>query len=663
MLKSTKIIMAGIILCLFAVGALFAQSQTAPAANALGPSYAKWLNEEVVYIISSTERDTFLKLKTDKERDFFIESFWKQRDPNRATPENEFKTEHYRRLAYANEHYAEGAVPGWKTDSGRAYILFGDTLKPAGWRMKMSVIEGVRTGAAEPPKAVTSSNLRYGLTATLKTEVGLAEALKQIERTFNFGSARMLTEADFQWLSAKREKDFHLFRLDGKEYAVFITPLDLVRKLSFRLEVYEQGEKGKTNLLDTEFTAQEKSTTVFGFEDTKGTSYFLAFQMLGWLGETVVDGKLVQLPMAGQPPFGAGGGPVRAVGDIKPPKLVKQVDPVYPEIAKQARVEGVVILEATTDNNGKVVNVRILRSIPLLDQAAVDAVRQWLYEPMVIEGKPRGVVFTVTVRFTLDGKPGQIEGGRIGRVLPVERPTHVVGGGVGAGLEPLKIAAGGAGPKLLMRVDPVYPEAARKAKVEGVVILEATIDIYGRVQRIRVLRSIPLLDQAAIDAVRQWIYEPIKSGEKAIPVTFTVTVRFTLDGEGKGEPVGGVLGGVVGGVLGGVEGGVQGGVAGAVGGNLEPVRATGDIQPPKLLMQVDPTYPEEARKAKVEGIVILEAETDVYGRVARTSVLRSIPLLDQAAIDAVRQWVYEPFILNGKPRGCIFTVTVRFTLK
>jgi protein TonB len=92
---------------------------------------------------------------------------------------------------------------------------------------------------------------------------------------------------------------------------------------------------------------------------------------------------------------------VRAAGDIKPPKLVRRIEPDYPEIARQARVEGVVILEATTDVFGRVTGVRVLRSLPLLDEAAVNAVRQWVYEPMVINGRPRPVTFTVTVRFVL----------------------------------------------------------------------------------------------------------------------------------------------------------------------------------------------------------------------------------------------------------------------
>ncbi|MCX6568214.1 MAG: energy transducer TonB [Candidatus Aminicenantes bacterium] len=92
---------------------------------------------------------------------------------------------------------------------------------------------------------------------------------------------------------------------------------------------------------------------------------------------------------------------VRAAGEIKAPRLVRRVEPDYPEIARQARVEGVVILEATTDVFGRVTGVRVLRSLSLLDEAAIDAVRQWIYEPMVINGRPRAVTFTVTVRFVL----------------------------------------------------------------------------------------------------------------------------------------------------------------------------------------------------------------------------------------------------------------------
>jgi len=86
--------------------------------------YKKWLEEEVPYIITPEERSAFKKLNTDDEREQFIEAFWDRRNPNPGSPENEFKEEYYRRIAYANEHYASG-IPGWKTDRGRIYIMYG----------------------------------------------------------------------------------------------------------------------------------------------------------------------------------------------------------------------------------------------------------------------------------------------------------------------------------------------------------------------------------------------------------------------------------------------------------------------------------------------------------------------------------------------------------
>ena len=89
--------------------------------------YRKWLDEEVVYIITPIEREVFLKLQTDRERDLFMEAFWKHRDPNPDTPENEFKTEHYRRINYANHFFGRSApMPGWRTDRGRIYIILGE---------------------------------------------------------------------------------------------------------------------------------------------------------------------------------------------------------------------------------------------------------------------------------------------------------------------------------------------------------------------------------------------------------------------------------------------------------------------------------------------------------------------------------------------------------
>jgi GWxTD domain-containing protein len=93
----------------------------------LPSKYKTWLEEEVVYIIAAREKEVFLQLGSDKERDIFIEAFWKQRDPTPGTPENEFFTEHYRRIAHANKFFGrETYRPGWKTDRGKIYIILGE---------------------------------------------------------------------------------------------------------------------------------------------------------------------------------------------------------------------------------------------------------------------------------------------------------------------------------------------------------------------------------------------------------------------------------------------------------------------------------------------------------------------------------------------------------
>ena len=99
------------------------QGPEGAAAGVKGP-YKTWLNEEVPYIITDDERKAFMSLSNDEEREAFIENFWQRRNPNPDSPENEFREEHYRRIQYANEHYAAGK-PGWKTDRGHIYIVWG----------------------------------------------------------------------------------------------------------------------------------------------------------------------------------------------------------------------------------------------------------------------------------------------------------------------------------------------------------------------------------------------------------------------------------------------------------------------------------------------------------------------------------------------------------
>jgi protein TonB len=143
------------------------------------------------------------------------------------------------------------------------------------------------------------------------------------------------------------------------------------------------------------------------------------------------------------------------------------------------------------------------------------------------------------------------------------------------------------------------------------------------------------------------------------------------------EPEAGIDRGFEGGVPGGVEGGIPGGVLGGVVGGLpseapappppppparKPVRVGGQIQSPALVERTPPEYPEIAVKARIQGTVILEATVDEDGRVQDVRVLRSLPFLDQPAVDAVRRWRYSPLLLNGQAQPFILTVTVSFRI-
>jgi len=280
------------------------------------------------------------------------------------------------------------------------FIAFAFLCLQAAVRLdiKLRFYEGTRGVAVELPQIVTSSFLHPTVTANIPSEAELIEEKKQIQRIFNLLDVSLITEADLPWAEGSG-KISHLIRLDGKEYLISLTPLYQVRKNQFRIEVFEQNDKGKNSLLDTEFIQPKGNIAVFGFEDMQGNPYFLSLRVTGSLKEveTAVTGGVTAEDIE---EFSRGA--IKAEGEVKPPRLIKKVNPVYPEEARKAEVQGIVILSVRTDTYGRVEDILVRKSAgPLLDQAAIDAIRQWIYEPMLVNGKPNPVIFTVTVHFKL----------------------------------------------------------------------------------------------------------------------------------------------------------------------------------------------------------------------------------------------------------------------
>gem|GEM_PF-333040 len=255
--------------------------------------------------------------------------------------------------------------------------------------------------------------------------------------------------------------------------------------------------------------------------------------------------------------------------------------------------------------------------------------------------------------------------------------------------------------KIIRKVDPEYPESAKRARIQGTVVLDIAVNEEGNVTNIKVSPEYsghPLLRQAAVDAVKQWKYEPVLSNGEPSAATTTVMVHFVLP-EDPAIPPQGIAGGIVGKIPGGVVGGVAGGIPGGkaapppppppspqppqkIAGDTEAAlvdpkqfikeendssQQTGqiiEINAPvsNLIRKVPPRYPELARRARVEGEVVLRVTVNEEGYVTNVEVISGHQLLRQAAVDAVKQWKYEPTVLNGKPIPVIATVTINFVL-
>jgi protein TonB len=153
----------------------------------------------------------------------------------------------------------------------------------------------------------------------------------------------------------------------------------------------------------------------------------------------------------------------------------------------------------------------------------------------------------------------------------------------------------------------------------------------------------------------------------AVPMETPVGIQpeAPMDLDDEGGEVGGVEGGIAGGVVGGIPGGILTGTAPPPPPPVVPrmVRIGGDIQPPALVHRVEPQYPMLAVTAKVSGKVVLEAVVDEHGVVTDVRVVRSVPLLEDAAVRAVKQWRYQPLVLNGQASEFILEVILTFSLR
>jgi TonB family protein len=187
-------------------------------------------------------------------------------------------------------------------------------------------------------------------------------------------------------------------------------------------------------------------------------------------------------------------------------------------------------------------------------------------------------------------------------------------------------------PVLVQKVNPIYPEEAKKQGIQGLEILQAQIDSKGNITKLKPLNSThPVLTQSAMGAINQWKYTPGTVSGIPTPVPLTVTVNFIMDKQSQQPRQG-------------------------------EVRFTIDSMRLRLLKRVAPEYPAEAMEKNIQGRVIIMAFVDKKGYIPHIKVFKGHPLLARAAVSAIKEWRFEPYIIRGKRQSILFTVTVDFNL-
>jgi TonB family protein len=230
---------------------------------------------------------------------------------------------------------------------------------------------------------------------------------------------------------------------------------------------------------------------------------------------------------------------VRVAPDIMKGLLQKKVDPVYPPLARQARVQGTVVLQIVISKSGDVQNLQLVSGHPILAPAAIEAVKQWKYSGYTLNGVLVDVETTVQVNFTLDEKPPAVVvvGGNLpteitGKpilVVPDDSSTVIPAPSPQLGTpQRVRVSSGVAQGLLISKMNPVYPPDARDQRVQGIVILKVNLGKEGKVDRIELISGHPLLAPAAIDAVKQWKYKPFLLNGTPVEVETQVQVNFTL---------------------------------------------------------------------------------------------------------------------------------------
>jgi len=318
-----------------------------------------------------------------------------------------------------------------------------------------------------------------------------------------------------------------------------------------------------------------------------------------------------------------------------PPELLKEVRPDYPDEAMKKNLEGAVWVQLRVSEEGKVTETKVQKTdAEVFNEAAIKAGSQWLFRPASLNGRPVASWVTVPFNFKLMSSKG------------LTFKTRVVSGSDAPELQRDSLEKG---PEPIKTVQPSYPAAAKKDKIEGTVWVKVRVDETGKVAEAKVEKSeASVLEGATIAAVKQWKFNPAISKGKPISLWVTIPFRFKLQDKEMSES------------------------RPAVNMKVRPVFPTKQLPPvenmkvdrdPEAVEQVNPKYPEKAMQDRTEGTVWTKMWIDESGNVVEVKVAKTEnEVFNSAAIEAGKKWKFKPAILNGKPVAVWITVPFRFKL-
>lgn len=264
--------------------------------------------------------------------------------------------------------------------------------------VKLNFYEGLKGEETKGESVVSSYFLKSLFVGKINIESSEKNESAEIKKIFNLSGINLMSEAKWGWRRGEKKKEFQLLILNGHEFMVEI----MMKELPDNFIVKVINRQNKKVLLKSDIILPEKRSSVFGFEDSRGKPFFLSLSRA--MGESIIRKEP----------------PVEKIVSVKNPVLIKKVKPVYPKVALRRKITGVVKIEAVCDIYGKVVKTNVISGNPILSNAAIKALKQWVYEPFLINNKPKPVRFTVIVKYNLDGKKKQIK-----KVTPINLIKNV----------------------------------------------------------------------------------------------------------------------------------------------------------------------------------------------------------------------------------------------